>query len=154
MLQLHLLKSNNMADLATEFLLKPVIFSVKMSLFWKISILKISLSSSLNLLSANLQKWSMHSNYSSATFDEFFECVWPFCGVGVERVKGYGKFEITFILWNIAIFWIETSKPCYNIDFSSCSVFGFLVYIFTVFFREKVVQHFASTFICPSSLSQ
>ena len=58
MLQLHLLKSNNTADLATEFLLKPVIFSVVMSLFWKISILKISLSSRLNLLSANLQKWS------------------------------------------------------------------------------------------------
>ena len=33
------------------------------------------------------QNGQTHSNNSSATADEWFECVWPFCKVGVARVK-------------------------------------------------------------------
>ena len=36
----------------------------------------------LNLWEPTLQNSQTHSNNSSATPDELFECVWPFCGVG------------------------------------------------------------------------
>ena len=35
-----------------------------------------------------IQNGQIHSNNSSAVRDELFECVRPFCGVGVKRVKG------------------------------------------------------------------
>ena len=38
----------------------------------------------LNPLNANFTKWS---NTLKQIADEFFECVWPFCGIGAERVK-------------------------------------------------------------------
>ena len=41
----------------------------------------------LNLLSANRTNGQTHSNNSSATANEFFEGVWPFCGVGAYRVN-------------------------------------------------------------------
>ena len=36
----------------------------------------------LTLLAPTPQNGQTHSNNSSATANEFFECVWPFCGVG------------------------------------------------------------------------
>ena len=33
------------------------------------------------------QNGQTRSNNSSAVTDEYFECVWPFCGFGAERVK-------------------------------------------------------------------
>ena len=49
-----------------------------------------------NNLSAHHTKWSntlkqfigKNLNNSLAKANEFFECVWPFCGVGTWRVKG------------------------------------------------------------------
>ena len=35
----------------------------------------------INSLSANFTKWQIT--------DEFFECVWPFCGIGTSRVKWF-----------------------------------------------------------------
>ena len=35
----------------------------------------------VNPLSANPTKCQTHLNNSSATADELFECVWPYCGV-------------------------------------------------------------------------
>ena len=37
---------------------------------------------SLTLKSSTPQNGQTHSNHSSATADELFECAWPFCGVG------------------------------------------------------------------------
>ena len=47
--------------------------------FWRYS--QISVQIPVNPLNANPAKWA-HSDNSSATADEFFECVWPFSGVG------------------------------------------------------------------------
>ena len=38
----------------------------------------------LNLLSPIPQNGQTHSNNSSAVGDKLFECVWPFCGIGVK----------------------------------------------------------------------
>ena len=37
------------------------------------------------------QNGQTHSNNSSAVVEEVFECVWPFCGVGVSRVNANNK---------------------------------------------------------------
>ena len=34
-----------------------------------------------------LQNGQTHPNNSLATTDELFECVWPFCRIGAERVN-------------------------------------------------------------------
>ena len=34
-----------------------------------------------------------HSNNLSAVAKELIECVWPFCGVGAERVKKYDQLK-------------------------------------------------------------
>ena len=44
---------------------------------------------SLTLKSSTPQNGQTHSNYSSATADELFECVCPFCAVGAKRDKIY-----------------------------------------------------------------
>ena len=36
-----------------------------------------------------LQNGQTHLNNSSATADELFKCVWPFCGVGTWRVNSF-----------------------------------------------------------------
>ena len=41
------------------------------------------------------QNGQKRSNKSSAFVDEFFECVWPFCGVGAQRVKGFDVFDVS-----------------------------------------------------------
>ena len=41
------------------------------------------LKESLSLQAPVLQNGQTHSNNSLTTADEFFECVWLFCGVGV-----------------------------------------------------------------------
>ena len=41
----------------------------------------------LTLYTPTSQNGQKHSNNSSAVADKFFECVWPFCGVGAYRVK-------------------------------------------------------------------
>ena len=33
------------------------------------------------------QNGQAHLDNSSAVADELFECVWPFCGAGTERIK-------------------------------------------------------------------
>ena len=43
----------------------------------------LSKPSALNLLNANPTTWSHTLNNSSVKVDKFFECVWPFWGVGV-----------------------------------------------------------------------
>ena len=37
---------------------------------------------------STIQNGQIHSNNSSAVRDKLFECVRPFCGVGVKTVKG------------------------------------------------------------------
>ena len=41
----------------------------------------------LTLQAPTPQNGQTHSNKSSATADDLFECVWPFCRVGAYRVK-------------------------------------------------------------------
>ena len=46
----------------------------------------------VNPLSANPQNGQTHSNDYLTKADELFKCVWPFCGVGAERVKQHLHF--------------------------------------------------------------
>ena len=55
--------------------LRDVIFTKK-----NFESLILKLSTNISILSA--PNGQTHSNNSSATADELFECVWPFCGVG------------------------------------------------------------------------
>ena len=41
----------------------------------------------LTLQAPTPQNGQIHSNSSSATTDELFECVWPLCGLVLKRVK-------------------------------------------------------------------
>ena len=41
-----------------------------------------------------LQNSQTHPNNPSAIADKLFECVWPFCGIGVLRVK---KSKVAYI---------------------------------------------------------
>ena len=41
----------------------------------------------LDPLSSNPQNGQTHSHNSSSKADKLIECVWPFCGVGAQRVK-------------------------------------------------------------------
>ena len=53
----------------------------------KLSILVVwNTESSFNPLNTNPTKFQTHSKNLSSTADELFECVWPFCGVGAQRV--------------------------------------------------------------------
>ena len=48
----------------------------------------VSNSVMLTLKAPTPQNGQTHSNNSSTTADKLFEWVWPFCGVGAERVNG------------------------------------------------------------------
>ena len=54
----------------------------------KIMSKSVSNSVMLTLKAPTPQNGQTHSNNSSATADKLFEWVWPFCGVGAERVNG------------------------------------------------------------------
>ena len=43
------------------------------------------------------QNGQTHSNNSSATADDLFECIWPFCMVGAYRVKNPVKTMQTLV---------------------------------------------------------
>ena len=39
--------------------------------------------------------------------EELVECVWPFCGIGAERVKMNYKTRNVFKIENGSLYWIE-----------------------------------------------
>ena len=61
----------------------------------------------------------IHSNNLSAAAGELFECVWPFCAVGAERVKPF----------------MHNVKKWPNIFLKSCGVYSasFLKYVWPFF---------------------
>ena len=50
----------------------------------------------LTLYAPTPQNGQIHSNNSSATADELFECVWPFCGADAQRVKVSQRVKLHF----------------------------------------------------------
>ena len=57
--------------------------------------------SHLTISAPTPQNGQTHSNNLSAIADELFECVWPFCGVGAERVNIYKLLILELLLKSI-----------------------------------------------------
>ena len=67
-----------------------------------------------------------HLNSSSALADELFECVWPFCGVGAQRVKCFTNGDLMWIHPKQGTCDKETNSPSF-VDIS----------IFTWFYQYR-----------------
>ena len=73
-----------------------------------------------------------HSNNSSATANEFFECAWPFCEVGASRIKGFLKIRNTYKTFKE--FWKTSVTPLK--DTKTVSVISHSVVFIIVTFEQ------------------
>ena len=66
--------------------------------------------SGLTLKAPIPQNGHTHSNNLSASADELFECVWPFCAVGAQRVKANAIHFIVNLCFRglIAYIWVTS----------------------------------------------
>ena len=72
--------------------------------------LLVKIRSCFNHLNANPQNGQTHSNNSLVTADELFECAWPFCAVGAQRIKVDGHLAVNFQM--AFLFYMSLSTAC------------------------------------------